>query len=171
MSRSKIFNANSYGLITLLVLVLAIFCGGANAAGELDTFFKAAVGQLSGEVRAAVMQPDGKIIIAGKWTAIDDKPYQIIARFNTDSTRDLSFNPAVFSVCCLSDLAINDMVLQPDGKILVAGGFLGAGGEAHQMIARLNSDGSLDNTFNYGGGEATLPMGRSLTSIFCRTAK
>ncbi|HEV7643917.1 MAG TPA: FG-GAP-like repeat-containing protein [Pyrinomonadaceae bacterium] len=155
MSRSRIFNG--YGLITLFVLVLSIFCGGARATGELDTFFKGGVGELSGDVRAAVIQPDGKVIIAGKWTALDDKPSQIIARFNTDGSRDLSFNPAVFSACCLSELAINDMILQPDGKILVAGGFLAVAGEAHQMMARLNSDGSVDNAFNYGGvvGSAT----------------
>ncbi len=151
MSRSRIFNANSQRLITLFVLVLSIFCGGARAAGELDNFFKAGVGQLSGEVRATVAQPDGKVIIAGKWTALDDRPSQIIARFNPDGSRDLSFNPSVFSVCCLADLSIYDMLLLPDGKILVAGGFLAVGGEAHQMIARLNSDGSVDNAFNYAG--------------------
>jgi hypothetical protein len=44
--------------------------------------------------------------------------------------------------------------VQPDGKILIGGGFTSYNGDpnANDYIARLNSDGTLDTSFNYGAG-------------------
>lgn len=43
---------------------------------------------------------------------------------------------------------INDVEVQTDNKVLVVGGFTNVGGESRVAIARLNSNGTLDNSFN-----------------------
>jgi uncharacterized delta-60 repeat protein/CSLREA domain-containing protein len=45
------------------------------------------------------------------------------------------------------DLAVQDIALQPDGKILIGGNFANVGGQPRKKVARLNSDGSLDPSF------------------------
>lgn len=46
---------------------------------------------------------------------------------------------------------VNKVIVQPDGKILLGGGFLNYAGTGKNYLARLNSDGSVDNNFNPGG--------------------
>lgn len=46
---------------------------------------------------------------------------------------------------------VNKVIVQPDGKILIGGGFLNYAGTGKNYLARLNSDGSVDDTFNPGG--------------------
>lgn len=46
---------------------------------------------------------------------------------------------------------VNKVILQPDGKILLGGGFLNYAGTGKNYLTRLNSDGSVDNSFNPGG--------------------
>ncbi len=46
---------------------------------------------------------------------------------------------------------VNKVIVQPDGKILIGGGFVNYAGTGKRYLARLNSDGSVDNTFNVGG--------------------
>lgn len=45
------------------------------------------------------------------------------------------------------DLAVQDLYVQPDGKIVIGGNFANVGGQPRKKVARLNSDGSLDTTF------------------------
>jgi hypothetical protein len=44
------------------------------------------------------------------------------------------------------------LALQPDGQLLIGGSFLSAGGQPRRGIARFNTDGSLDATFDPGNG-------------------
>lgn len=46
---------------------------------------------------------------------------------------------------------VNKVVVQPDGKILVGGAFTNYAGSGKQNLVRLNSDGTLDPTWNPGG--------------------
>lgn len=80
------------------------------------------------------VQADGKILIASNG---------IVSRLNSDGTGDLSFSVGLENSSTVTDLAI-----QPDGKILIAGNFTGVDGVPHFGIARINADGSLDNTFS-----------------------
>ena len=50
------------------------------------------------------------------------------------------------------------MAVQPDGKIVVGGGFQNLGGAARAYIGRLNADGSLDPTLNLGAGGAVYTL-------------
>ena len=46
---------------------------------------------------------------------------------------------------------VNKVIVQPDGKILVGGGFDNYAGSGKNNLVRLNSDGTVDSTFNPGG--------------------
>src|ERR1051326_2188479 len=47
--------------------------------------------------------------------------------------------------------AVNTIVVQPDGKIIIGGSFTSVGGLVRNRIARLNGDGNVDTTFDSGG--------------------
>jgi len=147
--------------VLLLLSVLTASWPGAPSArattepdGSLDLPFDAG-NFTNGQLDAAVLQPDGKLLVSGQFTKVHGVTRQGMARLNTDGTLDPSFNPD-------SSLThgAKDMILQPDGKIIFVGSFGG--------IGRLNSDGSLDSGFNVnrrvsfdglddGSGNATNP--------------
>lgn len=119
--------------------------------GTLDTGFDAKIGAGPNYfVYALKVQPDGKILVGGRFSSVDGKTKASLARLNPDGSLDTSFLakvkiggpfPNVFA-----------LALQPDGKILVGGNFGEVNGESRNGIARLNADGSLDATFNPGKG-------------------
>jgi uncharacterized delta-60 repeat protein/uncharacterized repeat protein (TIGR01451 family) len=91
-------------------------------------------------VSAAVLQPDGKLVIGGDFQSIHGLPRKYLARLNADGTVDLGFNP---------DYGIEPemLALQGDGKIIVAGylGYVISG--ADRGLVRLNTDGTRDTSF------------------------
>jgi uncharacterized delta-60 repeat protein len=99
-------------------------------------------------VRALAVQPDGKIVLGGEFTAVAGQSRRRVARLNSDGSLDASFNdPDVNG-------AVYALAIQPDNKILIGGSFGTVGGQTLNRVARLNSDGSLDPTFgdpNAGG--------------------
>ena len=82
------------------------------------------------------LQPDGKLLVG---------PGGFL-RLNPDGSRDLTFNHPTFNG------GISSIEIQPDGKIVVAGGFTSIGTVTRNGVARLNADGSLDSTFDVGVG-------------------
>ena len=114
-----------------------------NTDGSLDTGFTPPE-DLNGGVFATSFQPDGKIIVGGAFadvggTATLDR----IIRLNADGSLDTGFTPP-------ADISstVFATALQPDGKILVGGSFVGVGGTATLgRIIRLNTNGSLDAGF------------------------
>ena len=86
--------------------------------------------------------PSGKIHLSGT-TSNGTSSSGFIIRVNSDGTLDASFDSGTGF-----DVAPQKIELQTDGKILVIGDFTTYNGTAKSRIARLNSDGSLDNSFN-----------------------
>jgi uncharacterized delta-60 repeat protein len=121
-----------------------------NLDGTLDAGFDPGAivapmsyGQLSMPVVYSIArQSDGKVLIGGYFTTINGTSRNCIARLNQDGTLDTSFDPG--TGC---DYSVYDVALQPDGKIIIAGGFRNVNGVGRNLIARLNSDGSLDPGF------------------------
>lgn len=91
-------------------------------------------------VEAFLTQADGKLLIAGSFDSVAGGARSNIARFNSNGSLDLAFNPSIAG-------GIVNMVQQSDGKLLIAGYFSAVNGVARSGLARLNSDGSLDTTF------------------------
>jgi len=100
---------------------------------------------------------DGKIMICGQFTTIGGQNRRAIARLNADGTLDTTFpaiDPAFQNIL--------DMIIQPDGKILISGGFSSINGVARIRVARLNTDGTLDTSFDAG---LTTPVGVSRMAL------
>jgi uncharacterized delta-60 repeat protein len=117
-----------------------------NADGSLDTSFDPGTG-VNDQISAAVIQDDGKIIIMGFFTFYDGVPRNHIARLNADGSLDTSFDPGTGPNYWGSSISI-----QNDGKILIGGYFDSYNGIARKHIARLNTNGSLDTSFDPGTG-------------------
>jgi uncharacterized delta-60 repeat protein len=118
-----------------------------NTDGTLDNNFKTSVldnfGN-AGSVDSIIVQPDGKIFISGDFSTINGVAHTNVARLNSDGTLDGAFQAQVEGDATVN---IDQMAVQNDGKLLMAGAFSTVNGEDHQHFARLNPDGSLDGTF------------------------
>ena len=101
-------------------------------------------------VLALALQPDGKLLIGGGFTAYNGTPRNHIARLNADGSLDASFNPGSGA-----NFEVHALALQSDGKVLIGGTFTSYNGTPRNRIARLNADGSLDASFNPGTGADT----------------
>jgi uncharacterized delta-60 repeat protein len=98
-------------------------------------------------VDAIALQPDGRVLIAGGFNRFNNLSRSRIARLNADGTLDLDFNPNAET-----KYRVFGVALQPDGKIFMVGEFNRVNTVMRQRFARLNADGTLDNTFDPGGG-------------------
>lgn len=103
---------------------------------------------------AAVLQPDGKIVVAGYVALINPGPsYFAVARYNTDGSLDQTFGSggkaSAFIVQHLH--RVRGVALGQDGKIVVVGEYFAANQTTQSLIVRFNPDGSLDGTFGSGG--------------------
>ncbi len=117
-----------------------------NADGSVDASFNPGAGA-DHWVYAIALQPDGKILLGGFFTAFDGVPRGRVARLNADGSLDASFNPGAGANNWVYDVAV-----QPDGRILLVGDFTSINGIPRGRIGRLNADGSLDASFDPGTG-------------------
>lgn len=134
------------GLFTTYDNITRNYIARLNSDGTLDTGFNVGTGT-DWYINAVVLQPDGKIVIAGTFTKYNGIERYRIARLNTDGTLDTTFNPGAGA-----NTAITSLVLQPDGKLLIGGGFSSYNGTTINQVARINTDGTLDSSFNTGAG-------------------
>ncbi|MEZ4103575.1 MAG: delta-60 repeat domain-containing protein [Candidatus Paceibacterota bacterium] len=116
------------------------------AQGDLDTSFAPSSGA-DDIIWAAAQQADGKTIIGGDFLNYNGTGRSRIARINADGSLDSSFN-----VGTGFNAYVRDIKIQSDGKVIVTGNFTSYKGVGRARIARLNSDGSLDTTFDPGTG-------------------
>jgi len=93
--------------------------------------------------RAVVVQPDGKLVVAGSDGSV------VLARYNPDGSLDNSFDGDGRATGPARAAAL-DVAIQADGKIIVAG-TQPFGTTSGGFLARFNADGSLDPTFGFGG--------------------
>ena len=126
----------------LVTALLAAFCHDCLAAeGSPDSFF--AGRQLTTAVRALAVQPDGKVLIGGLFSSVDGNQRKALARLRADGSVDGSFNPEIAG----TNVVVETIAVQSDGKILIGGVFATVNGIPRGNIAKLNADGSLDMTF------------------------
>lgn len=125
-----------------------------NADGSLDTAFGSggravtSFGLLEAG-QAAALQPDGKIVIAGRVADNLADSHLGAARFHADGTPDASFGSA--GQVRYNEVAeATALALQPDGRVLLALAHNDAGNTGFGVV-RLNADGSVDTTFGASG--------------------
>ncbi|MBI4664094.1 MAG: hypothetical protein HY735_35305 [Verrucomicrobia bacterium] len=107
-------------------------------------------------VRALALQADGKILIGGIFSTINGIKRDQVARLHRDGSLDTNFaasahidpsgQPPSYTH------GVKAIVVRPDGKIVIGGFFDSVNGVARRSLARLNSDGTLDLSFDVGDG-------------------
>lgn len=111
-------------------------------------------------INAIIVQPDGKIIVAGASRRVNDVYYDFaLVRYNTDGSPDNSFDGDGQLTTMISsfDNIASTIALQPDGKIVVAGYTYNVD-QYDMALVRYNTDGSPDNSFD-GDGQLIMSIG------------
>ena len=116
-----------------------------NADGSTDTSFNRGIS--SGNVQAIAVQTDGKILIGGGFFISGSNP-NFLARLNANGSLDNTFLPAIPNTPTGPNGGVARIVLQNDGKVIITGTFDSYSGVQRRGIARVNTDGSLDTSFN-----------------------
>lgn len=126
-----------------------------NSDGSHDTSFNTFTNHYVFTIKVL---PDGRTYVAGRFTQIGGVARSYIARLNADGTVDDSFVPHTFNNY------IYDLDVQSDGKLIVGGFFTsintGSANVSRYYAARLNSDGTLDESFN-----ANIPASRYIYAV------
>ncbi|MDI9308714.1 MAG: T9SS type A sorting domain-containing protein [Limnohabitans sp.] len=129
--------------ILFCFFILLAVLGNAQNPGDVAQNYGSGNG-FNGPINVTVVQSDGKVLVGGNFTTYKGKNEKRIIRLNNDGTKDNSFNTLNGF-----DAAVNSIAIQPDGKIIVGGIFTSYEGFTLGKIIRLNSDGTIDNFFNY----------------------
>jgi uncharacterized delta-60 repeat protein len=114
--------------------------------GSRDTSFNVGLGA-DAIIEAILIQPDKKILVGGHFSNFNGQLISRLVRLNPDGSIDFGFNAGNGF-----DKYIYAMALQSDGKIIIGGNFLNYNGVSQKRIVRLNTNGSLDSTFESGSG-------------------
>ena len=91
-----------------------------------------------------IVQPDGKILLAGDFKEINGTARRSLARLNADGTVDADFRPELTGDFRVT---VTTMARQPDGRILILGGFRQVNGQPAFEMARLEANGQIDPSF------------------------
>ena len=120
-----------------------------NSDGSRDLTFNTG-DAFDSNVYSIVVQPDGKILVGGRFVTYNGNDAYYIIRLNSNGSIDSSFHIGNDSVSF--DNYVNIIKLQSDGKIICGGNFTVYSGVSQNYITRLNSNGTLDTTFQIGNG-------------------
>lgn len=85
-------------------------------------------------IYALAVQPDGKVIVGGSFTALNGSAASKVVRLDNVGTRDASFDTPVEVTF---NEYVNAVAMQPDGDLVVVGGFTEVDGITSNRIARL----------------------------------
>lgn len=117
-----------------------------NSDGTKDTTFDVGTG-FNSTVSSIELQNDGKILVGGLFTTFQGINQNRLIRLNSDGSKDTTLN-----INSGFDQSVSDIKLQNDGKIIISGSFNNYNGTSSNKLIRLNTDGSIDSTFNIGTG-------------------
>ena len=109
--------------------------------GSVDTNFNGSL-LFHNATRTVAVQSDGLILVGGEFRTGDGSPGNYVTRLQPDGTVDPQFNPGDGP-----DVSVSAFALQPDGKVLIGGGFFHVSGLLTVGVARLNADGTVDTNF------------------------
>ncbi|HEY2082665.1 MAG TPA: delta-60 repeat domain-containing protein, partial [Verrucomicrobiae bacterium] len=137
---------------------------GLNSDGSLDLGFDVGIGFNSGSptlVDALATQLDGKLLVGGNFEGYNGASAESLVRLNTDGSRDTNFDTRTLNG---GGFYTYSVVPQPDGKVLIGGNFAEVKSIGRSCIARLNTNATLDVSFDPGTG-AVAPLNLAVHSI------
>ena len=120
-----------------------------SAAGVLDATFGAA-GGANGPIFEVQIDAMNRVIVGGDFTTFNGTARNRIARLTATGALEAvgTFNPGAGA-----NNTINSIAFEPTtSRIIIGGGFSTYNAIGRNNIARLNDNGSLDNSFNPGTG-------------------
>ncbi|WP_417521977.1 hypothetical protein [Marinobacter sp.] len=120
-----------------------------NNDGSIDTGFNVGSG-FNADVYSIALAPDGSLYVGGDFTNYRGSAKNRIARIHSNGDNDNT----VFDVGTGFDGRVNSIVFASDGSgdLYAGGDFELYRGNNRPCIARINSDGSNDDSFNVGAG-------------------
>jgi uncharacterized delta-60 repeat protein len=141
------FRKTAYRQVVLAFLIISTTVSAFGGAGSVDTTFNVIA---NGQVNSVLTQPDGRILIGGAFSTVAGVTRTGLARLFPDGTLDTSFSNSISA-----GGTVFAMLMQPDGKLVVAGTFTTIN-QVRQNVARLNVDGSVDGTFTNSSPAGTV---------------
>ena len=141
--------------------------------GSLDNSFDGdgtvttAIGAHDDVATAMVIQPDGKMILAGSSTRVPTvcEDFSLV-RYNTDGSTDNGFDNDGKLIIFLQSAndVVTSMGVQRDGKLVVAGYSIESSFETLLAVSRFKTNGDLDSSFAVNGKLVT-SLGRLMTGL------
>lgn len=141
-----------------------LYGGLSDLSFDLDGVVQTSIAPTHDQAEGIALQADGKIVAVGS-AMNGQRQVFALARYNTDGSLDSSFDGDGLATTDFGGgAAAMAVAIQPDGKIVVAGYAYQSG--AYQFaLARYNTNGSLDTSFD-GDGRVTTALGSSGDSAF-----
>lgn len=131
-----------------------------NTNGTIDGSFAIGSGA-DALINSIAIQPDGKILIGGEFNSVNAVTRNRIARLNSNGSLDNIFHDTNFP-----NNIVKSVLVQQDGKIVLAGDFSVYGGSSHQYIVRVSgSTGVFDPTFTKRKGLYWTPAAPTMMSL------
>lgn len=119
------------------------------ASGRIDAAFDPDR-TLDAPVHALALQSGDRVVLGGAFTTVGGQPRTALARLHPDGTVDTSFAPVLARTAGRGPTQVHALLLLPRGQLLVGGGFSSINGVPRNGLARLEEDGSLDETWDPG---------------------
>jgi uncharacterized delta-60 repeat protein len=134
-----------------------------NADGTTDTSFDVGSGFSGGyanhRVSKVLVQGDGKVLVGSWYKSFNGDDVDYVCRLNSDGSLDNTF--ATDGSGFLSGGGVNTIALMANGKVLVGGWFTVYNDNPQKWFALLNTNGTLDNTFDVATAFTSLDSGNS----------
>jgi uncharacterized delta-60 repeat protein len=154
-SISQIRHVAARRLSILFVWLLAMaFCVSTQAqtAGDFDPSFDMSVGA-DGGISTILPLEDGRILVGGDFLNIQGQSIPFLARLNNDGSIDNTFNTGTGP-----SSSVREILPYGSDQFIICGSFSVYDGEAHNGIAVINNDGSIDSSFPYVIGLTALTI-------------
>jgi hypothetical protein len=122
-----------------------------NTDGTIDSAFSVGIGTgFTGSVNDIYVEPSGKIMVGGLMTGIQGNTIGLICRLNSDGTLDTTFSAATPGFVGTGGAfnGVQEIISDGGTGYYVSGNFNTFNGVACNDVVRLNSDGSLNTSFN-----------------------
>jgi uncharacterized delta-60 repeat protein len=140
-----------------------------NTDGTIDNTLLSGIG-FDNFANYVLIQNDGKILVGGEFGSYNGTTSYGLIRLNIDGSIDATLNVGTgfFDNLSLAG-GVNTLAIQNDGKIIVGGSFNLYNGSTYNGIIRLNTNGSVDSTFNIGTGFAPINNSNLVNTIVVQT--
>lgn len=151
------FNTTKYDLVLLRLSANGAPDNTFGTSGKVVTTLSTN-NQAYEQGNAIAVQSDGKIVVAARIANAGPTVFSVV-RYNANGSIDTPFGTSGSTSINFNN-SIDEakaITIQPDGKIVVAGSSV-SGSERYVALARLNTNGSLDNTFD-SDGKVTTKLG------------